>query len=392
MSKSLWSVTRITHHHFPEFTVRVSEFIPGGPLHYFWMENKKQRSKAVKARRRDLGASETAQRKEAKRLGKLFIEDLAEARAAGTKKSEQPMTLARLADRYATEGLKKGSAAYRRDILAAVHRVVAALDPNLLVTDVKPSHLTRYISVREAEGRKVAGRRDLVALRKACKWAEGDELLAVNPMSKPAVKDAMSDNRSDVSRPFYTPEEVTKLLAAIPRMKSEHPAFKVLVELAWHTGRRIGALLALRWEDVHLAPIADSEDGRVTWYAGVKADKKKRQQTTDLNVHAHAALFAWRMRCSDPTGYLFPARGDTSQPMGRTAPKKWLAEAERLAGLQHQSHGGWHMFRRGWATARKNYPVQDVMAAGGWKDASTVQRCYQHATSEETRRVSLFVA
>lgn len=392
MSQSLWSVTRITHHHFPDIVVRVSEFIPGGPLHYFWMENKKQRSKAVKARRRDLGASDKAQRKEADRLGKMFIEDLAAARATGATRAAEPMTLARLADRYASEGIRKGSTGYKSDILAAVRRVVAALGPDLLVTDIKPSHLNGYIATRTAEGRKVAGRRDLVALAKACKWAEGDELIAVNPMAKPLAKEAMCGGSSDVSRPFFTPEDVERLLAAEPKMKRRHPAFPVLIQLAWHTGRRIGALLTLRWEDVQLAPIADSEEGRVTWYAGVKADKKKRQQTTRINREAHAALFAWRMRCPDPTGYLFPARGDTSQPMGRTAPKKWLAQAEKLAGLRHQTHGGWHMFRRGWATARKHIPVQDVMLAGGWKDATTVQKCYQHATSEDTLRAALFVA
>jgi hypothetical protein len=50
------------------------------------------------------------------------------------------------------------------------------------------------------------------------------------------------------------------------------------------------------------------------------------------------------------------------------------------------------MFRRGWATARKDLPVQDVAAAGGWgKDSASLRQCYQHATEEQTLDVALRV-
>jgi len=54
-------------------------------------------------------------------------------------------------------------------------------------------------------------------------------------------------------------------------------------------------------------------------------------------------------------------------------------EAERLANLEHLPGGGWHPFRRGWATTRKGLSVQDVAAAGGWTDLTTLQKCYQQA-------------
>ena len=46
----------------------------------------------------------------------------------------------------------------------------------------------------------------------------------------------------------------------------------------------------------------------------------------------------------------------------------------------------WHMFRRVWATERKDYPLKDVAAAGGWRDTSTLLR-YQQPDTATMRRV-----
>ena len=39
----------------------------------------------------------------------------------------------------------------------------------------------------------------------------------------------------------------------------------------------------------------------------------------------------------------------------------------------------WHAYRRSWATSRKDLPVVDVAAAGGWSDIGTLMKCYQQA-------------
>ena len=64
-----------------------------------------------------------------------------------------------------------------------------------------------------------------------------------------------------------------------------------------------------------------------------------------------------------------------------------FVKAERLAGLPHQKQGGWHVFRRAWATRRKHLPVQDVMEAGGWRDINALQKAYQAADPETVRKV-----
>ncbi len=54
-------------------------------------------------------------------------------------------------------------------------------------------------------------------------------------------------------------------------------------------------------------------------------------------------------------------------------------------------HGGWHAFRRGWATARKHFPLKDGAEAGGWRETPSVLECYVHSDSETTNKVMLKV-
>jgi len=51
--------------------------------------------------------------------------------------------------------------------------------------------------------------------------------------------------------------------------------------------------------------------------------------------------------------------------------------AEKLARVPKQQGSLWHAYRRAWATARKHLPDVDVAAAGGWKETSSLKRCYQ---------------
>jgi integrase len=112
-----------------------------------------------------------------------------------------------------------------------------------------------------------------------------------------------------------------------------------------------------------------------------------------MNAAARAALLAWQKRNAGiGAAWVFPSPTDSTKPLAKWGAKKWLRKAERLAGLPHVKMGGWHMFRRGWATARKHMPLKDVAAGGGWTDTATVARCYQHADEETTRRVVTYVA
>lgn len=44
--------------------------------------------------------------------------------------------------------------------------------------------------------------------------------------------------------------------------------------------------------------------------------------------------------------------------------------------------GGYHQFRRLWASERRHLPAQDVAAAGGWRSLQVMRSAYQHADAK----------
>lgn len=390
--KRLWSVPRIKHPKYPRYTVRVGEFEPGGTLHVFRWVNGKQTSRALSCRRVDLGATTRAQVAEARRIGCEVIEVLATqpaSRATTRQSASAALTIAQLADRYEVDGFAGRTPAYRRDALASIRRIGAFLGADQLVRDVKPSHVQKYLAYRVAQGHAPAGRSDLLALSIACNWAVGEDLLAENPLNAKRARAAMKLDHA-VQRPVATAERYATLKAVAPQLP---PAFGVLLDLAWHTGHRISAILGLRWQDVCFEATPEAPYGTIRWYAGVLGDRKKHDHALPMNEPTSAALLGWQRRTAGiGAAWVFAAPGRPVDRLAKWGPKTWLKKAEHLAELPHARMGGWHMFRRGWATARKHFPLQDVAAGGGWKDTATVTKCYQHATENDTREAVTYVA
>jgi len=81
-------------------------------------------------------------------------------------------------------------------------------------------------------------------------------------------------------------------------------------------------------------------------------------------------------------GLMFPSEGSRDSPLRRDTLDKWLRADEKAAKLSSLDGGLWHPLRRAWATARKHLSVSDVTQAGGWKDVSTLIRCYQQADND----------
>ena len=92
---------------------------------------------------------------------------------------------------------------------------------------------------------------------------------------------------------------------------------------------------------------------------------------------------------NEPATLLFPADRDIAKPMDRWTVSRRFREAYRRAGLQPLNGGLWHPWRRKWATERKDMPLVDVAAAGGWKETRTLVACYQQPDDETLRRVAL---
>ncbi|HEX9127761.1 MAG TPA: tyrosine-type recombinase/integrase [Gemmatimonadaceae bacterium] len=158
--------------------------------------------------------------------------------------------------------------------------------------------------------------------------------------------------------------------------------------LAEATGRRIGSIRQLAWSDF------DFERATIRWRA--ETDKKRREWVVPIPPALLEEVKRFRMALGGAFGgLLFPAPTDPAKPLGREVFQHALADAVRHAKLP--AHGGWHSFRRKWASERKHHPQADVLAAGGWSpnSSSVLTECYQFADDEtmlavmsEPRKVS----
>jgi integrase len=144
--------------------------------------------------------------------------------------------------------------------------------------------------------------------------------------------------------------------------------------LAEATGRRVGSIRALRWEDFNW------ERSTITWRA--EADKKRRESVVPMSVKLAAEVRTFQRLLVGLGGLCFPSDRDASLPMGREIFDKARRYAVRKAKLKPRAGGLWHPYRRSWATARKHLPIADVAAAGGWRDIDTLIRCYQQPTND----------
>lgn len=160
-------------------------------------------------------------------------------------------------------------------------------------------------------------------------------------------------------------------------------------ELGWRvTGRcRISAA------DVSLTPEPDMPFGYVKKNAAV--DKENVGDKVPLSRRGAAILRrVLRSRGINEGGqeWLFPGPGDPTKPWSRWHVRDMTERAEAAAKIAHI--GGAHAGRRKWASERKGHPLPDIMKAGGWKDARSLEAYLQDDTkttyevvSQPTRRI-----
>ena len=142
--------------------------------------------------------------------------------------------------------------------------------------------------------------------------------------------------------------------------------------MAEATGRRLGSIRQLRWDDW------DFERSTIRWRS--EADKKGRDAVIPVPESLIAEVKAFRIKMGGAFGGLvFPSEKNRDEPVDRHELRTWLELAEKHAKLPKLEGSLWHAYRRAWATSRKHLPVSDVAQPGGWKDLSTLLRCYTQA-------------
>ncbi|UCC31558.1 MAG: tyrosine-type recombinase/integrase [Phycisphaerales bacterium] len=248
--------------------------------------------------------------------------------------------------------------------------------------------------VRRPVSKRVCAK-DLASLRSAFKWAtewrhpaSRQFLLDVNP-----TRGLVLPREKNPRRQVVTFDRFLKLLEVAPRVRVKvgqgkkakwvRVPLRELLIVAEATGRRIGAIVALRWSDW----LPDrGTNGAIRWRAD--SDKLGREWITPVASEVREALEAWRRECPGlGEAPIFPQTKDPNRSITLYHARDWLQKAEALAGLEHVRGGGWHSFRRKWAMERKGMELRDVAHAGGWTDPTTLLRVYQAPDPEALERV-----
>jgi integrase len=237
--------------------------------------------------------------------------------------------------------------------------------------------VTPKVRARSAEA-------DLVLLHSMLLWATtvrvpgGGRLLEHNPLA--GVKRVRELNPK---RPVATWERFYKTRVALQTLqvaaeseaeRTRWTRIELALVLAEATGRRLGSIRQLRWDDI------DFQSPTIRWRA--EADKKRREWVIPVPASLLEELKQFRRKLGAVGGWLFVAEHNPEQPMDRHLFDKWLMVAEGAAKLPKLEGGLWHPYRRKWATERKGHSLKDVAAAGGWQDTETLLKCYQQPDNE----------
>jgi integrase len=245
------------------------------------------------------------------------------------------------------------------------------------------SRITEVVRTRAVEV-------DLQLLNTMLRWATtvrvrgGHRLLEQHPLA--GVKRPREKNPK---RPVATWERYQVTRAKIQELSAgakndvsrrKWLKLELAVLLAESTGRRLGSIRQLSWEDF------DYNRGTIRWRA--QADKKGVASIVPIPPVLRDEIRSFKVKLGGGFGGLmFPSHSDPAKAVSRDALDHWLREAEELAGLPPLDGSLWHAYRRAWATARKDLPIKDVAAVGGWKDIQTLVNCYQQADDDTMLQV-----
>lgn len=299
----------------------------------------------------------------------------------------------------------------RRDAALRARVLLSHFGEQLDVTALTPHDVAMYAAARKRGGisvgrvekggkevrvptRPVHARTvhaDLVLLRQMLRWActvslpNHSRLLDRNPLDGLRI-----ERERNPKRPVATFDAFEAVLDGVQKLAGKAPneahrarwtRLAIALILAEATGRRRGAIAALRWEDV------DFERGTIRWRA--EHDKTRVERVVPVTPELCSALRRHRSALGTISGPIFPSRKKPAMSMPPEILDQWLRAAARLGELPPMDGSGfrWHALRRKWATERKHLPLPDVMAAGGWKDSATLLTAYQHADDETMLRV-----
>src|SRR5258705_12843140 len=148
------------------------------------------------------------------------------------------------------------------------------------------------------------------------------------------------------NRPVLDSETVEKLLAVADRVS---PLMALLMKLMDWTGRRLGSVRNLRWDDF------DFEKKTIRWRA--EHDKKRKTWVVPMPKEVERVLLEFRAKQRViGSALVFPMRNDPNRLVSRPLAADWLRRGYRYAQPQRPKSGLGAPFPREFATEREIYP------------------------------------
>ncbi len=343
----------------------------------------------------------TDDKDEALRLGKLLLAEL--LRGERTRAVARPLSLGELWEHYSREcaDFLDNSEKSRKDAESRSRVLIGHFGEAFRVEDFTLDDQRQYESARQKGGivttkgvrtpvtRARSAEADMVLLHAMLRWATtkrtsgGAYLLDRNPLLN--VRRVREKNKKQESATWEryqaTMTALRKLRAATKDGPTRDRWLKIdfAVFLAEATGRRLGSIRQLRWEDFRYG------DQIIHWRA--EADKKGYQWQIPMPKKFMNKVKRYQRQFGAIAGPVFPAAKSKDGIMDRHLFDRWLTEAEDAAKLAKLDGSLWHAYRRKWATERKHLNPKDVAAAGGWKDIATLLEVYQQADEKSVLAV-----
>ncbi len=409
-------------------TVSIAERGPGGPLYLVYYKGKAKKKRSLRSRDREYARTEA-------RTAALEL-----ARATVTRKLKGPaeaaaivqaegLTVGSLFDEFKkrASGLRKRTHGQQTHYLRTMLLTEAIWGRDLVVSHIDEDHAVLWVEAMSEGGivlsKPNGGQEEFAGVEPRTIWNYWRALNTIfnwAPRQKvPGTSTRLTQGNplAFMDRPFEVVEEdqpiadedrFQMMLAYLQRRSSGEPLLwrrlilAAALAVARYTGRRRGAIAALRNCDVLLTPEqVEAElvrNGRLktwakAWPHGAivwrwQNDKKKRGVIVPIPPELHA-LLAWLFRAKAEAGLpivgegpLLPAEPSSTQHVHRDTLGHWLRDAETelkaellLADrppLPDLGRWLWHAYRRLWRTERAAQGFHDKLTGlcGGWAFAS----------------------
>ena len=175
-------------------------------------------------------------------------------------------------------------------------------------------------------------------------------------------------------RPYFTLEEVRKILAAAPE------PYRTFYWLAAETGLRAGELCGLRWCDIG----TDELRVRQTIWRGKVQTPKSSAANRPIALSPHLAAVLSTQRAADPNQLVFRTKKGTGWDANLLVKRKLRPLCAQL-GIAPR---GLHSFRHGQGTLldQMNVPVKVRQQRLGHTSAELTLNTYTHAISSDERK------